>query len=290
MNDPDQPPGVNALSDAEKDQLIVELRRELEKERALRRRFEQKLLELDGGAAAGARLHPLLARLRDAEPNKRARTHSTSRAKSRLGGAFGFLRSGIVIGAIAVVSLLFGLDYGIGRYQQFKLEQKRQTELRLERAAYANLFVEVVGVAYEPDHRSYRLKMALQNLDPEHAIYVMLNPVRVFEQAGLVWKEVPALAPDGHAMGTVKLTDRYLFETIFEPNLKDWSELMPGYMHVRFDNDMLISQRSEPDDDIVARKDPYYVYLKPLDADNEAIRRRMNYPGEPPIYIPMPPH
>ena len=83
MNDPDQPPGVNALSDAEKDQLIVELRRELEKERALRRRFEQKLLELDGGAAAGARLHPLLARLRDAEPNKRARTHSTSRAKSR---------------------------------------------------------------------------------------------------------------------------------------------------------------------------------------------------------------
>lgn len=106
MNDPDQPPGVNALSDAEKDQLIVELRRELEKERALRRRFEQKLLELDGGAAAGARLHPLLARLRDAEPNKRARTHSTSRAKSRLGGAFGFLRSGIVIGAIAVVKFL----------------------------------------------------------------------------------------------------------------------------------------------------------------------------------------
>lgn len=290
MNDADQPPGLNARSDAEKDELIVSLQRDLERERVLRRRFEQKLLELDDGAAAGAMLHPLLARLREAEPNKRARTHSTSRAKFRLGGAFGFPRSGVVIGAIAVVCLLFGLDYGIGRYQQFKLEQKRQTELRLERAAYANLFVEVVGVAYEPDHRSYRLKMALQNLDQEHALYVMLNPVRVFEQAGLVWKEVPALAPDGHAMGTVKLTDRYLFETIFEPNLKDWSELMPGYMHVRFDNDMLISQRSEPDDDIVARKDPYYVYLKPLDADNETIRKRMNYSGEPPIYIPMPPH
>ena len=31
---------------------------------------------------------------------------------------------------------------------------------------------------------------------------------------------------------------------------------MPGYMHLRFDNNMLISQRSEPEDDIVERNDP----------------------------------
>lgn len=150
--------------------------------------------------------------------------------------------------------------------------------------------MEVTGVAYEPDHRSYRLKMTAQNLDPEHPPYVMLYPVRVFEQAGLVWREIPARMPSGRAAGIVKLTDRYEFETIFEPNLKEWAELVPGYMHIRIDNDMLISQRSEPDDDIVARKDPYYIYLKPIDADNQPIRERMNYPGEPPVFIPMPPH
>jgi hypothetical protein len=65
---------------------------------------------------------------------------------------------------------------------------------------------------------------------------------------------------------------------------------MPGYMHIRLANNRLISQRSEPDDDIVERNDRYYVYLKPHGADDEAIRKRMKYPGEPPVYIPMPPH
>jgi hypothetical protein len=290
MNGPDQPIAHNARPDAEKDALIVGLKQELQSERALRRRLEHQLLELESRASVGATTSALLARLRDAEPETRAGTRSASRAKIRLGGAFDLLRSRGAIGVFAAATFLLGLDYGIGHYQQFKLEQKRLSQLRLEHAAYTNLFAEVVGIAHEPDHRSYRLKMVLQNLDPQHAVYVMLNPIRVYEQVGLVWKEVPARAPGAHAARIVKLADKHLFETIFEPNLKDWTELMPGYMHVRFDNDMLISQRSEPDDDIVARKDPYYVYLKPLDADDEAIRKRMKYPGEPPIYIPMPPH
>jgi len=43
-------------------------------------------------------------------------------------------------------------------------------------------------------------------------------------------------------------------------------------------------------DDIVERTDRYYVYLKPHGADDEFIRKRMKYPGDPPVYIPMPPH
>jgi hypothetical protein len=88
----------------------------------------------------------------------------------------------------------------------------------------------------------------------------------------------------------VKLTDKYSFQTIFEPNLKDWAELIPGYMHIRFDNDMLISQRSDPEYDIVERDDPYYVYLKPYGADDAAIRKAMKFTGAPPVYIPMPAH
>jgi hypothetical protein len=61
-------------------------------------------------------------------------------------------------------------------------------------------------------------------------------------------------------------------------------------MHIRFESLSLVSQRSDPDDDIVERLDRYYVYLKPHGADNDAIRRRMKYQGEPPVYIPMPPH
>ena len=61
-------------------------------------------------------------------------------------------------------------------------------------------------------------------------------------------------------------------------------------MHIRFEMSSLISERSDPDDDIIDRTDRYYVYLKPRGADDNAIRKRMNYAGDPPVYMPMPPH
>jgi hypothetical protein len=202
--------------------------------------------------------------------------------------ATGLLRSGVVFSALMVGTTVLALDQGVGWYQSSRWEQKRLADLKLQHAAYAGLNVDVLKVAYEPDQRSYRLTMAMTNLDPMQPLYVMLSPVRVFAQSGLMWKEVPARAADATRM--VRLTGRHVYETIFEPNLEDWTELMPGYMHIRFENNRLISQRSEPDDDIVERNDRTYVYLKPHGADDEAIRKAMKYPGTPPIYIPMPPH
>ncbi len=93
--------------------------------------------------------------------------------------------------------VIFALDFGVGWYQQRQLDQRRAAEMQLQQAAFTNLFVDVVNIAYKPDGKSYRLTQTLhQNLDPEHPIYVMLTPVRVFEQSGLVWHEVPAQAPN----------------------------------------------------------------------------------------------
>ena len=132
--------------------------------------------------------------------------------------------------------------------------------------------------------------MKMTNVDPSQPIYVMQGPVRVFEQSGLAWKEVPSRAPNGEGTRVVKLTGPYTYETVFEPNLKDWTELMPGYMHIRFESVSLVSGRSDPNDDIIERTDRYYVYLKPHGADDEAIRKRMKLQGAPPVYMPMPPH
>ena len=128
------------------------------------------------------------------------------------------------------------------------------------------------------------------NVEPGRPLYVMQSPVRVFEQIGLSWKEVPSRDPDGQGARVIKLADAYTFQSIFEPNLAEWTDLIPGYMHIRFEANSLISERSEPDDDIIDRTDRYYVYLKPHGADDNAIRKRMNYKGDPPVYMPMPPH
>ena len=77
---------------------------------------------------------------------------------------------------------------------------------------------------------------------------------------------------------------------LFEADLQDWSQLIPGYMHVLVQSDMMISQRSDPADDLVERRNRFYVYLKPQGADDASIQRRSNFPGTPPVFIPMPPH
>jgi hypothetical protein len=130
-----------------------------------------------------------LAKLQEASPPPPKRA---SDPKVRLGRGLGFLRSRVLLGAILIIGLAFALDYAIGRYQHYRMTQQRLAALKLEHAAYQGLYVELVKVAYEPDRRSYRLTMAMKNLDPGQPIYVMMSPVRVFAQSGLVWKEVPA--------------------------------------------------------------------------------------------------
>jgi hypothetical protein len=160
----------------------------------------------------------------------------------------------------------------------------------MQHAAFEGMYVEVVNVAYEPDQKSYRLTMRFTNDDPSVPLYVMQSPVRVFEQVGLSWKEVPSRDALGEAARVVKLANTNTSETIFEPNLRDWTELIPGYMHIRFETNSLVSERSNPDDDIIDRTDRYYVYLKPHGADDDAIRKQMRIRGDPPVYMPMPPH
>lgn len=279
---------IERMSVAEKDELIVRLWHDLQDARTRSKELEQQLTGLSGHATDAS---PLREKLERAGSAKDRRERGSVGSRVGLGAGFGFLRSKIVIGVLVLIALAFAADYAIGRYQDYRIDQKRQAGLQLQHAAYQGLFVEVVNVAYEPDQKSYRLTMKMTNVEPDRPIYVMRSPMRVFEQSGLSWKEVPSRAPDGEpASVVVKLTGPHAYETIFEPNLKDWTELMPGYMHIRFEGNSLISQRSDPDDDIIERTDRTYVHLKPHGADDDAIRKRMKYQGAPPVYIPMPPH
>jgi hypothetical protein len=278
------------LSDAGKDALIAHLWHDLQAEQSRSRSLEARLLELEtGGVAttvgASAPAAPRRARLPET-PSREDIPH----LQIGRGRGLDFLRSRIVLGAAVFFVLAFALDYAIGRFQQYRLDQKRAAVLNLQHAAYEGLYLELVSIAAEPDGKSFRLTMKMTNVEPGSSIYVMQTPVRVFLQSGLAWKEIPARAPNSESATVIKLSGPQTYETVFEPNLKEWTEIMPGYMHIRFESVSLISQRSDPDDDIVERTDRYYVYLKPFGADDDAIRRRMKYQGQPPLYMPMPPH
>ena len=292
MNDGEDLAGLlKNLPDAEKHALIARLWRDLQTERARAKELEGRLAPGGGESADGVReANPLRDRLQQTAARKRVPRQfpASVRLGSRRG--FAFMRSRSLIAVAGVVAVAFVIDFAVGRYQEYWLEQKRLADVWLQHAAFEGMFLEVVDVAYEPDQSSYRLTMRYTNSQGGRPLYVMRSPIRVFEQEGLSWKEVPSHNPNREAARVFKLSDSYTFETIFEPNLKEWTELIPGYMHIRFEGNSLVSERSDPDDDIIDRSDRYYVYLKPHGADDDAIRKQMKIRGNPPVYMPMPPH
>jgi hypothetical protein len=277
------------LSDSDKDKLVLRLWRDLQDERARSSALEERIsqYERDG---TGRTVRSLFKKLQAASSNTGCAKPEGEVHRPELGRWGDLFPSKLFLVTAVVVALFLGTDYAIGKYQAYRVDQSRLAALQLQHAAYEGLFVELVNVAYEPDQKSYRVIMRITNVEPDRPVYIMQTPLRVFEQSGLTWKEVPSHGPNGETAVVVKLVGPHLYETIFEPNLKDWTELIPGYMHIRFESGSLISQRSDPDDDIIERIDRYYVYLKPHGADDDRIRKRMNYKGDPPVYMPMPPH
>jgi hypothetical protein len=270
----------------DKDALIADLRRQLgaaqSEIRVLRRRL---------GAAMPAETAPveggLLNELREAAPRK---VEAPANVAVKLGRRFDLWRSPVLIGVVMLLLTGFAIDAAVGLYQARALREARQARLLLENTATRSLYVELKGISYEPDGKAYRMTLFLQNVSPAGPLYVMLNAVAVYVQAGMVWQQVPSRPAEGVSWGVVKLVDGYTFDVIFTPDVANWAELIPGYMHVRIQSDLLVSEKAQPGNDVVERRTPYYVYLKPHGANDEDIKARSKSTRTPPIFIPMPPH
>ena len=218
-------PNLGALSGAEKDQLITELWHAVHGPKSW---VADEIVGSHGTPQDNGHAddRPLLQRIKRSIPEQRTAV-DLSTISATLGKGLGAWPFRLFFIAMVLAACILCADYGIGWYLEYDLTRKRQAVLRLENAAFSNLSVELANLVYEPDPDSYRVTMALENLDPGTPIYVMLSPVRVFEQSGLVWKEVPAQAPSKMQAGVVKLTKRFVYETVFEPNLKEWDLANP---------------------------------------------------------------
>jgi len=282
----DKRPDLAKLTPAEKDALIRDLWRQVaagqSETRVLRRRLGIAEEASEKGESA------LLEKLREAAPRRPVEPPTGIAVK--LGRGLRLWQSPVVMGVVAVLCAAFAIDGGIGIWQQRALQQQRQARLVLEHDARNSLYVELKRIALEPDGKSYRMILALQNIDTARPLYIMLNAVGVYVQTGMTWQQVPSRPVGEAASGVIKLSDAYTYDVLFTPEVTGWAELIPGYMHVRIQSDMLISRSAQPGNDIVERRTPFYVYLKPHGANDADIKARGKMSGPPPVFIPMPPH
>jgi putative ABC transport system ATP-binding protein/macrolide transport system ATP-binding/permease protein/lipoprotein-releasing system ATP-binding protein len=194
-----------------------------------------------------------------------------------------------VLWALPVIAVAWGLNAGVRLYEQRVIQAKLDAQSQLETLAMQGLRADVKDISFGPG-KTYVVNLYLRNTTGDQPIYVMSPSVRGFVQVGGSWHEVPLRPAKADVAQVLKVTGNQIYKFILEPDVNDFEQLLPYYMHVRLSNDMLVSPRSEPKDDIVERDDNYYVYLKPHEASDSAILSRVKFPGPPPVWIPMPPH
>lgn len=207
----------------------------------------------------------------------------------KLGEGIERLVGRLVLYLIPIIMLTWGVNAAIASYERKVIETKAAQREALEALAMTGLRADIKDVTCNPDG-TYVLSIYLRNTTGDQPIYVMSPTVRGFVQVGNSWQEAPLKPADASATQVLKVTGEQICKYVFEPHVPGYAQLLPYYMHVRFTNDMLISPRSQPKDDLVERNDNYYVYLKPQDAADAAILSKLKFPGAPPVWIPMPPH
>ena len=196
---------------------------------------------------------------------------------------------------LVVAAVLFGLvlagNEGVARWQQYQAQLRINRLSDLETLAIDTLHSETDSVTSLGDNR-YEIGIYLENTAGERKpIYVMSPTVRAFVQVGLDWVEMK-LTPVEDATATVrKVTTKQIYRYILETGgIKKFTQIMPYYMHVRFENDMFVSPQIAPTEDIFHRNESYYIYLRPDGVDDATILKRVKFPGAPPLWVWMPPH
>jgi len=195
----------------------------------------------------------------------------------------------IVLTVLPILFMVWGSNAALAFYQRSMIDARIAQRQALEDMAMRELRADVKAITLGAG-KTYKLSLYLRNTTGRQPIYVMAPTVRGFVQVGSSWQEVPLKPAQSSAPQVMKITGEQVLDYVLEPDLQDFAQLIPYYMHVRLSNDLLVSPRSEPKDDLIERNDNYYVYLKPHDADDRAILAKVKFPGRPPVWIPMPPH
>jgi putative ABC transport system ATP-binding protein/macrolide transport system ATP-binding/permease protein/lipoprotein-releasing system ATP-binding protein len=193
----------------------------------------------------------------------------------------------LVAGAAIFTGILL-IDFGVAKYQEMQLRDRGARLARLAELALSRLQGEVQSVSDLGDGR-YELAVYLWNVS-DAPIYVMSPDMHAYVQVAKIWQEVPLASTDDNTGGVLKIEGKHTYRYIFDARVRDFTQLLPSYMHVRFSDTMLVSASRAPEDSVFERKDNYYVYLKPSDVADEAILKRTKFTGKPPVWIPMPPH
>ena len=120
-----------------------------------------------------------------------------------------------------------------------RVRQRDARVAALQHLALNSLRGDVQSVTDLGDGR-YELTTYLQNVGGS-PIYVMAPDLRAYVQVKTVWQEVPMKPIEDAASGVLKIEGKQTYRYLFDARVRDYTQLLPNYMHVRFSGTMLVS-------------------------------------------------
>ena len=132
------------------------------------------------------------------------------------------------------------VDFGVAKYQELRVRDRGARIAQLAEMALSSLQGEVQSVSDLGDGR-YQLAVSLSNVRGDQPIYVMSPDMRAYVQVGKIWQEVPLTPTDDGDGGVLKIEGNHIYRYLFEARVRNFTQLLPNYMHVRFADTMLVS-------------------------------------------------
>ncbi len=166
----------------------------------------------------------------------------------------------IVMGIIAA---LIALDLFVGQVQTRELEERAAKKKRIERLAYYLERTTVEDIFYTGKGNIYKMRLRFENVRPEEEMWIMVSAVKAFVQVGTLWRELSV--NDGRMKGSdysvERLNNPFTMTVSFDMSIKNFQELMPGYMHMKIGSLSYISAEAVAKEDLIEKYEDVFLYL-----------------------------
>lgn len=164
---------------------------------------------------------------------------------------------------LSMVAALVALDLFVEHVQTKKIEEMAAHKKANERLAYYLERTTVENIFYTGNGNMYRMMLRYENVRPEEEMWIMVYAVKVFVQVGTLWRELSV--NDGRLKrgdySAERLKEPYTMTVTFDMSVKNFQELMQGYMHLKIGSLSYISAEAVTKEDLVEKYEDVFLYL-----------------------------
>ncbi len=164
---------------------------------------------------------------------------------------------------LLVIAVLVASDLVVGHVQNEKLAKKAAHKKANERLAYYLERTTVEDISYTGTGNTYSMRLRYENVRPDEEMWIMVYAVKAFVQVGTLWRELSV--NDGRMKrgdySAERLKEPYRITVTFDMSVKNFQELMQGYMHMKIGSLSYISAEAVEKEDIIEKYEDVFLYL-----------------------------